>query len=157
LFLRPELLIDSARLQPLATAIVHLGYQVIEGAENYQFARAGPAGDRQGSLKIDLLTGPRSRFTGTKVIVDTRRVRPRPSVQLHAHPTDEAITLKEGLLATTVEGATSGGIACQGEIYLPHPFAFAMMKLFAYRDRIDDSAKDQGRYHALETCIPSWP
>ena len=33
LFLRPELLIDSAKLKPLAEAILRLDYQVVPGAE----------------------------------------------------------------------------------------------------------------------------
>ena len=150
LFLRPELLIHSKRLQPLAAAIRHLGYQPIAGAEKFQFARPGPTGTRQGSLKIDLLTGPKSQFRGTKVKVDDRRVRPHPSVDLHAHHVDEAITLEQGLLSALVQGVTSGGIDWRSEIYLPHPFTFAMMKLFAYRDRNEDPDKELGRYHALD-------
>ncbi len=150
LFLRPELLIDSARLKPLAQAMPRLGYSVVAGAEKYQFMRPGPAGDEQGRVKIDFLTGPRSRFAGSKVKVDQRRVRPRPSIDLHAHPTDEAITLDVGLAALSVEGATSGGTSFRGEVYLPHPFTFGLMKLFAYRDRNRDPDKDYGRYHALD-------
>jgi hypothetical protein len=150
LFLRPELLIRSTLLKPLAEALPRLGYQVIEGAEKYQFARPGPTGDEQGSLKIDFLTGPRSDFADTDVKVDDRRVRPRPSIGLHAHPTDEAITLDDSLIEITMEGRTSKGIDHRGEIYLPHPFTFAMMKLFAYRDRSDDAAKGFGQYHALD-------
>src|SRR5690242_19282927 len=46
LFLRPELLIDSQRLKPLAETLGRLGYQVISGAEKYQFAKPGPSGGR---------------------------------------------------------------------------------------------------------------
>jgi hypothetical protein len=150
LFLRPELLISPTQLKPLAEALPRLGYQVIKGAEKYQFARPGPTGDEQGSLKIDFLTGPRSHFAGTSVKVDDRRARPRPSIDLHAHTTDEAITLDDGLIAITVKGRTSKGTDHHGEIYLPHPFTFAMMKLFAYRDRSSDAAKEFGQYHALD-------
>ena len=150
LFLRPELLIDPSRLKPLAVALPRLGYDAVPGAEKYQFLRPGPSGDKQGELKIDLLTGPRSSFKGTKVKVDARRARPQPSIDLHAHPTDEAITLEEGLSAITITGTTSAGIEYSGEIYLPHPFTFALMKLFAYRDRKDDEDKEYGRYHALD-------
>ncbi len=150
LFLRPELLIDSARLKPLADALPRLGYSPIAGAEKYQFVRPGPSGDQQGNIKIDFLTGPQERFAGTTARVDKRRVRPRPSIELHAHPTDEAITLEDGLQAITIEGPKSDGAVHRAEIYLPHPFTFAMMKLFAYRDRNEDSNKEFGRYHALD-------
>jgi hypothetical protein len=67
LFLRPELLIESSKLKPMVSAITDLGYQVVPGAENYQY-----------------------------------------------------------------------------------PYTFSMMKLFAFRDRLDDSDKEFGRYHALD-------
>ncbi|MBN1590848.1 MAG: hypothetical protein JW888_15150 [Pirellulales bacterium] len=50
LFLRPELLVNSARLKPLAAALQRLGYKVISGAEKFQFAKPGPDGGRAGSL-----------------------------------------------------------------------------------------------------------
>jgi hypothetical protein len=150
LFLRPELLIHSAKLKPLARAIARLGYQVVPGAEKYQFVKPGPGGIQAGSIKIDILTGPQSRFKGTKVKTDTRRVRPHPSVGIHAHPVDETPTLEDGLLPVTLEGKLGSGEPWQAEIFLPHPYTFLMMKLFAFRDRLDDADKEFGRYHALD-------
>ncbi len=62
LFLRPELLINSAKLKPLADAIDRLGYQAVQGAEKYQFVKTGPGGIEAGSVKIDILTGPQRFF-----------------------------------------------------------------------------------------------
>jgi hypothetical protein len=76
LFLRTELLVTPGKLKPLAAAIRELGYEVVAGAEKYQFSKPGPGGGEAGSLKIDLLTGPRKSFAGTKLKVDARRVRP---------------------------------------------------------------------------------
>lgn len=149
-FLRPELLIDSVRLKPLSDALKRLGYQSITGAEKYQFAKPGPMGGPGGGLKVDLLTGPRSRFAGTPLRVDRRRVRPQPSIDLHAHPTDEAITLERGLLPLEMAGETSSGTVHTARLFLPHPFTFAMMKLFAFRDRAADADKELGRYHVLD-------
>ena len=150
LFLRPELLIQSAKLKPLAKAIVRLGYQVVPGAEKYQFVRPGPGGVETGSIKIDILTGPQSRFQGTRVKTDDRRARPNPSVGIHAHPVDEAPTLEEGLLSEPLTGKLSSGEPWQAEVFLPHPYTFMMMKLFAFRDRLDDADKEFGRYHAMD-------
>ena len=150
LFLRPELLIDSEKLKPLADAISKLGYQVVPGAEKYQFVKPGPQGVEAGSIKIDLLTGPQSRFQDTRVRVDDRRARPHPSVGVHAHPVDETPTLEEGLLQKTLVGKLSSGQTWQADVYLPHPYTFSMMKLFAFKDRIDDADKEFGRYHALD-------
>jgi hypothetical protein len=150
LYLRPELLIRSEKLKPLAEAINRLGYLVVPGAEKYQFVKLGPGGARAGSIKIDLLTGPQSRFEGTRVKTDARRARPNPSVGIHAHPVDEAPTLEEGLLLKMLTGKLSSGKPWQAEIFLPHPYTFLMMKLFAFKDRLNDSDKEYGRYHALD-------
>ena len=150
LFLRPELLIESAKLKPVAEAIARLNYQVVPGAEKYQFVKPGPGGAVAGSVKIDILTGPQDRFQGTRVRADARRARPNPSVGIHAHPVDEASTLEEGLLAVTLVGQLSSCKPYQAEVFLPHPYTFLMMKLFAFRDRVDDADKEFGRYHALD-------
>jgi len=150
LYLRPELLIQSAKLKPLAEAIARLGYQVVPGAEKYQFVKPGPGGAQAGSVKIDILTGPQSRFQGTRVKTDARRARPNPSVGIHAHPVNEVPTLEEGLLPKTLAGRLSSGDPWQTEIFLPHPYTFLMMKLFAFKDRLSDVNKEFGRYNALD-------
>ncbi len=86
LFLRAELLINTEKLEPLSVAIKRLGYVVVETAKYYQFAKPGPSGGLEGSIKIDLLTGPRHSFPANAVRTDTRRVKPRKSVGLHAAP-----------------------------------------------------------------------
>jgi hypothetical protein len=150
LFLRPELLIESDRLKPLADAIANLGYEVVPGAEKYQFVNPGPKKDEAGGLKIDILTGPQSRCQGTKVKADDRRARPNPSVGINAHPMNEATTLEEGLLTVTLEGTLGSGDSWKSDVYLPNPYTFLMMKLFAFSDRLEDVNKDFGRYHALD-------
>ena len=150
LFLRPELLIESKKLKPMAEAIARLGYQVVSGAEKYQFVKPGFGGADAGSVKIDILTGPQSRFKGTKVRTDARRARPHPSIGIHAHPVDEALTLEDGLFPVVLSGKLSSGVLSTAEIFLPHPYTFSMMKLFAFRDRLGDANKDFGRYHALD-------
>lgn len=150
LYLRPELLIESGKLRPLSEAISRLGYQVVPGAEKYQFVKPGPQGNMAGSIKIDLLTGPQERFQGTMVRTDARRARPNPSVGIHAHPVDEAPTLEKGLLPVSLARKLSSSYSRQAEVLLPHPYTFSMMKLFAFRDRLDDADKEFGRYHALD-------
>jgi hypothetical protein len=150
LFLRPELLIEPAKLRPLAEAITRLGYKVVTGAEKYQFVKRGPGGAEAGSIKIDILTGPQSCFEGTLVRADARRARPNPSVGIHAHPVDEALTLEDGLLPISIDGKLGTGEPWHAEVFLPQPYTFLMMKLFAFRDRLDDTDKEFGRYHALD-------
>jgi hypothetical protein len=163
LFLRPELLTHSAKLKPLADAITRLKYKVVEGAKKFQFVKPGPGGTEAGSLKIDLLTAPQTAFAGTGLKVDKTRVRPNPSVGIHAHPCDQLVTLEEKLLRVPFSGKRSSGEPWQAEVFLPHPYSFLLMKLFAFRDRIDDPQKELGRHHALDlysvialTNEPEW-
>lgn len=150
LFLRPELLINSEKLKPLSEALNKLKYKPVPGAENYQFLKPGPGDSTAGEIKIDILTGPENSFRSTRVKTDARRARPNPSVGIHAHPTNEALTLEEGLLPIIIAGDLSSGESMTAVVYLPHSFTFLMMKLFAFDDRREDSNKEFGRYHALD-------
>jgi hypothetical protein len=150
LFLRPELLIKSHMLKPLREALTRLGYKEVEGAQKYQFILPTLERGSRGAIKVDLLTGPQSEFAGSTARADERRVRPSPSIDLHAHPVDEALTLEEGLLFVKLEGTTSQGAQHQAAVHIPLTLTSAMMKLFAFRDRFEDSDKEFGRYHALD-------
>jgi hypothetical protein len=137
--------------------------QFVPGAEKYQFIKLAPGGDFQGNIKVDILTGPKAAFRGTRAKVDARRVRPTPSVGIHAHPVDEALTLEEGLLPVFLKGKLSSGKFWESEVFIPHPYTFLMMKLFAFKDRLNDPNKEFGRYHALDlysilatTCEEEW-
>ncbi len=109
LFLRPALLIEPSKLNPLVKAIARLGYKVVPGAEKYQFVKPGPEGSEAVSIKIDILTGPQTCFKDTRVKVDARRARPNPSVGIHAHPVDEVPSLEEGLFAVQLERRLEAG------------------------------------------------
>jgi hypothetical protein len=148
LFLRPELLIEPGKLAPLAKAIERLGYTVIPTAQKYQFVKPGLG--NVGEIKIDLLTGPQSQFSGSSAKVDRRRVRPKPSVGLHAHIVDEAPSLEKNLLAVPLSGMLTQGTQYTGNVFIPHPYTYLMMKLFAFKDRCEDESKEFGRYHALD-------
>jgi len=151
LFLRPELLVDSARLKPLAQAISNLDYEVVPTAKKYQFIKAASKKAEGATIKIDILTGPQAAFTNKGLRVDNRRVHPKPSVDLHAHPVDAALTLERDLAAVNVSGTLSSGKPWTGEVFLPHPFTFAMMKLFAFRDRLTvEPDEEKAQYHALD-------
>lgn len=150
LFLRPELIIESSKLKPLQAALKTLGYETVLGAEKYQFIKSVSGGSQAGIIKVDILTGPRACFKGTGVKTDKRRAKPSPSVGIHAHPVEEAITLERGLRSTALTGCLSNGEQWKGEVFLLHAYTFLMMKLFAFRDRLGDPNKEFGRYHALD-------
>jgi hypothetical protein len=150
LFLRAELLADPERVISLSRALDRLGYEAVEAARYYQFIKKGPGDGNAGSVKIDILTGPQRIFDEMGLRADPRRVRPKSPAHLHAHPVNEALTLEERLTPIRVDGRLSTGEDAEGEIFLPHSFTFLMMKLFAFRDCMNDAAKDYGRHHAID-------
>lgn len=102
-----------------------------------------------GRVKIDLLAAPLGEFA-SRVPKDPRRVRPRPSVNLHASKLEEAIAVERHGISIPIQGQLSSGQVHQAEVLIPQAFTYLLMKLCAYRDRMDDAAKDLGQHHALD-------
>lgn len=99
---------------------------------------------------MDILTGPERILKSIGVKAKDRRAYPKPKINLHARTVDEALTLEEYLQAVAIETSRSSRETESSVVFLPHSFTFIIMKLFALRDRINDSEKDFGRHHALD-------
>jgi virulence-associated protein VapD len=150
LLLSAELVADARAMAVLRTALDKLDYKVIKGSEYLQFVRTISATQM---VKIDLLTAQLDVLKSFPAInADIRRARPtaadRPN--LHAHPTDGALTLTEAPLVIQITGTLSNGQAFASPVMIPDPFSYLLMKLTAYRDRRNDPDKDLGRHHALD-------
>ena len=125
-----------------------LGFEVVEGAEFYQFAKS-LGGSRY--VKVDFLAGPLGHHEDpSRVKVDSRRVKPKPSVGLHAHRTDAAVAYDREPITVSLTGTRSSGEDAAYEVPIPQAFSYLMMKLFAFRDRKDDDEKEFARHHALD-------
>jgi hypothetical protein len=149
-FLHTEVITDSERLRPLRDALDRLGFKVIPSAQNYQFARKFTLAGQDWDIKIDLLAKTPDRSVFPHIKVDERRVRPHPSVGLHAHRTDEAIAIEDNMTTVTVTGLRSSGDLYTGKISLPSSYASLMMKLYALRDQWESAEKGFGRKHAID-------
>jgi hypothetical protein len=146
LFLKLEMLLDPQRTEQFRAALDSLGYRPIESAKYYQFVRELEYRGQTRSLKIDLLARtPESSAEQAALKADSRRVRNRSFRELHAHATPEAVTVEELLLPVTLD---DGGQ--HATVYVPHPFSYLLLKLFALRDQVDNPAKLYGRHHAFD-------
>lgn len=145
LFLSAEIISDSQKTQRIRRLLDEFGYKPVETAKYYQFQRPLDEGAVLQVLKIDLLA---PAAEGNNVKINTRRIRPHRFNELHAHVTPEAVTVEEYL--TPVSLHCEGG---DGLVYLPHPFTYVVLKLFAFRDRFDDPDKEYGRYHAFDIYV----
>jgi hypothetical protein len=153
IFLRTELLADRKRSQALAGALKRMGCESVDAAKHFQFSREKEIAGQRRKVKFDLLTGPIDPSVDeTKLDINPPRVRPagKAGVGLHGRLTDEALGIEQHPLAVELSGMRTNGQAYAGQVYLPQPFTYALMKLHALRDRKDDSEKDYGRHHALD-------
>lgn len=137
LLLYAEIATNSSRMNEVRAALDRMKFNPIDTAKYYQFVRK----DDDGMVKIDLLAGPLGKHEA-HVRADPRRVRPRPSVKLHARKTPEAIGVEEESVAIAIKNGV--------DVLIPNALTFVLMKLGALGDRADNEAKDFGRHHALD-------
>lgn len=145
LILRAEIVTDSESMQVIRRVLDQLGFTVVETAKYTQFVRPMSPGQ----VKIDLLAAPLGEFA-SRVPRDARRVKPRPSVELHASKLEEALAVDRHAIPIPIRGQLSSGAPHQTEILIPQAFTYLLMKLCAYRDRMDDADKNLGQHHALD-------
>ena len=143
--LRDEIVTDSKSMQKIRTALDQLDFTVVDTAKYTQFSRPM----NPGRVKIDLLAAPLGEFAD-RVPKDVRRVKPRPSVKLHASKLEEALAVDRHATIIPVSGTLSNGEMHITEVLVPQAFSYLMMKLFAFRDRLDDADKGLGQHHALD-------
>lgn len=150
LFLQLEVLLDPQRMERFRAALDSLDYRPVESARYYQFVRDLEIAGQQRDLKIDLLSRlPESAPEMAALKADRRRIRNRSFHQLHTHATPEAVTVEESLLPLVLSHDGR-----RATVYIPHPFSYLLLKLFALRDQIENPAKFHGRHHAFDIfCI----
>jgi hypothetical protein len=146
-FLTTEVITDKNNMAAIRGALDELGYAPVPGAEFYQFFREIIIAEVPRNLKFDFLAAPVLGEEAKKVRADVRRIRPRGLTEtpMHAHTTPEAVTIEEHLISVDI-GEAGESI----EVFLPHPFSYTLLKLFALRDQIDNEVKEFGRHHAFD-------
>ena len=142
--LKLTVLADVPKMLALRDALTALGYEVVTGAERYQFFKPDTAGEGRRNVKIDLLA--RKPEAGDPPLPhDARRIGPLPRKNpLHAHVTPEAFTVEDGLLTVALAGNRTDGTPSTGEVFLTNPYSLYLMKLFAFRDE-EEGKKGAGR------------
>jgi hypothetical protein len=122
-----------------------LSFEPVETAKYMQFVRDSSSG----TVKIDLLVGPLGPLEG-KLGRDRRRARPPASVGLHARRVEEALGIELRPFGIPLRGQLLSGDPHEARVVIPSTFPYLLMKLMAFRDRVDDADKDMGRYHAVD-------
>lgn len=143
IFLSAEVITDADKTMKIRSVLDDLGYKPIDDAKYYQFVLPIKYAGLDRGVKVDLLAAPVTGDRQPQVRQDERRIRPRGGEGLHAHTTPEALTVEDHLVSINISADETPLV-----VYLPHPFSYLLLKLFALRDRLDDEEK--GPYHAFD-------
>ena len=145
LFLSVEIITSAAKIEKIRDALEKLKFEPV--APFFQFRLPVVFEGQNLPVKIDLLAAPPETEAERKLVkINKPRIRPKKAKNIHGYLTEEAITIEENLLAIDISENEEQTL----EIYLPHPFSYLIMKLFALRDRLEDEEKDFGAYHAFD-------
>ena len=144
IFLETTIVASLGQMQSIRAALDALGYTVIADVKYLHFEKTFGPEER---VELNFLTGPiTDQSLSSQLKFNRPRVRPKGDVELHAYLTDEAIGLSEHLIPVSqVEGGTR---AATKNIFVPHPSTFLIMKLHAFRDRVDEP--DKASQHAID-------
>ena len=144
LLLSTDVVTSARRMQAIRDALDTLGYTSVVKFMHFQMPTA------RGSVRVDLLTGPIVREDQlAQVKIKPPRVRPKEGRDLHAYLMPEAIRAEVGSMMLSLSGVLSDGQPATTDVRLPGAFTMLLMKLHAFRDRLDDR-KQLARYHALD-------
>ncbi|MGC2236066.1 MAG: hypothetical protein WA584_07885 [Pyrinomonadaceae bacterium] len=145
LFLSAEIITSAEKIEKIRDALSKLKFEPL--APFFQFQLPTVFEGFEKPVKIDLLAALPLTETERKLVkINKPRIRPKKAKNIHGYLTEEAVTIEENLLPVNIAGEGDAPL----EIYLPHPFSYLVMKLFALRDRLEDEEKDFGAYHAFD-------
>ncbi|MCC6549623.1 MAG: hypothetical protein IT279_06095 [Ignavibacteriaceae bacterium] len=98
---------------------------------------------------MDLLSQPVGSKDLEKVVIKPPRIKPKGVEKFHAFYHREAEIINFGLISVSekVPDALRGIFP---NVFLPSAMSYIILKLFAFRDRIQDEKKDYGRHHAYD-------
>lgn len=145
LFLSAEIITSTEKIEKIRDALEKLKFEPV--APFFQFQLPNIFEGWEKPVKIDLLAAlPLTEAARKLVKINKPRIRPKNAKNIHGYLTEEALTIEENLLPINIADADDQPL----EIYLPHPFSYLVMKLFALRDRLEDEEKDFGAYHAFD-------
>jgi hypothetical protein len=136
-FLTAAIIVDGTATKRIREALDALGYRPI--VQHFQFAREIDYFGQPRTIRFDFLAADVA--DRGHVHVSGARIRPHGFDRFHGRLTPEAFAVADTPIAIDL-GA--------GLTYVPHPFAYLILKLFALRDRLGDPSSNEGKYHALD-------
>lgn len=149
IFLSSEIVTSLDKMKTIRMVLNQLGYNPKPGAEFYQFWRPITIQGQSRFLKLDFLCPSINDQNQDLIEQDQRRVRPKSAKKLkkeeklHARKTQEAISLEDYLQLIPISQHTV--------VYIPHPFTYLILKLFAIKDHLEQpETKGKSQHHTFD-------
>lgn len=149
-FLKTEIITDGEKLGKIKAALEDLGFKPV--APYFQFAVPIDEKFPELKVKIDFLAAPPSDEEKQSVEIKAPRIKAKGSHKMHGYLTEEAVTLEENLIPLTIKDEDKSI-----DIFLPHPFTYLVLKLFALNDRNNlyevkglETDFDKAKYHSFD-------
>lgn len=145
LFVLGEVIVDVESVGRVRDAMSMLGFRVRADAKWLKFERQIDGT----TVVLDLMTGPIAA-SESRVERHGMRIKPRGAAEFHARATDDAVGVEYEPTSIPLTGTRSDGVSHSAVVFVPGAFAYTLMKLGAFNDRVGDPNKDGGRHHALD-------
>ena len=144
IFLETVIVASVDQFQAIRRSLDALGYTVIAGVEYLHFEKHYSETER---VEINFLTGPITDSSlAAKIKVSRPRARPKGAdVKLHAYLTDEAMGVSE-----TLQPIKKAGSSIASNLYIPSAATFLLMKIHAFRDRLEKGDIEKSGHHAMD-------
>lgn len=148
LFLRAEVIANEAAVARYRQVLNDLGFTVVQGSEWLKFKRTVEGSE----VLLDVMVGPLGEHAG-RIKWKSHRVHPKGlsgKDGLHAFSTKGALGIEIDPMPLTVTNTRLDGTVAACQVLIPRAFPYALMKLGALRDRINNPKKQDGRHHAMD-------
>jgi len=146
-FLTSDLIINSEKIEILRDSLVSLGYK--PKTKYFQFTKNITLGNSTREVIIDILSAPPKDKDAFKTKISKPRIKPVDVDNFHAYLVNEAKGINFGPIPVESVSILSGETKISN-IFIPSGFNYIVLKLHAFRDRVEDESVDLGRHHAYD-------
>jgi hypothetical protein len=147
IFLTSDLIVDSGKITSLRDSLVSLGYK--PKTKYFQFTKEITLSGSRREIAIDILSAPPKDEDALKIKIRKPRIKPTDVENFHAYLVNEARGINLGPIPVESFSKLSGKTKVSN-LFVPSSFNYIILKLHAFRDRVNDESVDLGRHHAYD-------
>jgi hypothetical protein len=145
-FLTSDLIADPTKVGLIRDALDSLGYKPV--TKYFQFSKRTPNTDSK-EIMIDILSAPPFDKDLHKIKTKGIRIKPEGIEKFHAYLVKEAKDINLGLIQINDFSNLNHNVNISN-LFIPSSFNYIVLKLHAFRDRVNDQSVDYGQHHAYD-------